>query len=198
MVLGVAGEHATYSKYGQPFKESAFVLDELKVIKGKRRLILDVYPSCARRGGGGQLGYWFEESLLCFLRQSDLLRVQGKGLLSEASRANPFSANIFLEYSAEEGMAGVGVAPLPLLVYGRRAWPGNRCCHCGGFGRNSRCQLGSTWRPRPAISHCWHLCIQIADKLRRERRPQFGYKRPLFQCNDFVVKKRKMLKNKGR
>ena len=45
-------------------------------------------------GGGGQLGYWFEESLLCFLRQSDLLRVQGKGLLSEASRANPFSANI--------------------------------------------------------------------------------------------------------
>jgi hypothetical protein len=45
-------------------------------------------------GGGGQLGYWFEESLLCFLRQSDLLRVQGKGLLSEASMSNPFSANI--------------------------------------------------------------------------------------------------------
>jgi hypothetical protein len=28
MVLGVAGEHATYSNYGQPFKHSAFVLDE--------------------------------------------------------------------------------------------------------------------------------------------------------------------------
>jgi hypothetical protein len=28
MVFGVAGEHATYSKYGQPFKHSAFVLDE--------------------------------------------------------------------------------------------------------------------------------------------------------------------------
>jgi hypothetical protein len=32
--------------------------------------------------------------LLCFLRQSDLLRVQGKGLLSEVSRANPLSGNV--------------------------------------------------------------------------------------------------------
>jgi hypothetical protein len=28
MVLGVAGEHAAYSKYGQPFKHSALVLDQ--------------------------------------------------------------------------------------------------------------------------------------------------------------------------
>jgi hypothetical protein len=28
----------------------------------------------------------------------------------------------------------------------------------------------------------------LLDKLRRERRPQFDYKRPLFQCNDFAVK----------
>jgi hypothetical protein len=28
MVLGVAGEHPAYSKYGQPFKHSALVLDE--------------------------------------------------------------------------------------------------------------------------------------------------------------------------
>jgi hypothetical protein len=28
MVLAVAGEHAAYSKYRQPFKHSAFVLDE--------------------------------------------------------------------------------------------------------------------------------------------------------------------------
>ena len=28
MVLGVAGEHAAYSKYGQPFTHSAFVMDE--------------------------------------------------------------------------------------------------------------------------------------------------------------------------
>jgi hypothetical protein len=44
----------------------------------------------------------------------------------------------------------------------------------------------------PAISHCCHFCIQIADKLRRERRPRFDYKRPLFQC--IAVKKRTMLK----
>jgi hypothetical protein len=44
--------------------------------------------------GGGQLGYWFEESLLAFLRQSDLLRVQSKGWLSDASGSNPFSALI--------------------------------------------------------------------------------------------------------
>ena len=36
--------------------------------------------------------------------------------------------------------------------------------------------------------------LKIGDKLRRERRPRFDYKRPLFQCNDFAVKKRTMLK----
>jgi hypothetical protein len=42
-------------------------------------------------GGGGQLGYWFEESLLAFLRQSDLLRVQARDLVSDASKSNLFS-----------------------------------------------------------------------------------------------------------
>ena len=45
-------------------------------------------------GGGGQLAYWFEESLLAFLRQSDLLRVQARELLSDASECNPFSRPI--------------------------------------------------------------------------------------------------------
>ena len=45
-------------------------------------------------GGGGQLSYWFEESLLSFLRQSDLLRVQARALLSDASKSNPFSVPI--------------------------------------------------------------------------------------------------------
>jgi hypothetical protein len=30
--------------------------------------------------GGGQLGYWFQEALLGFLRQSDLLRVNAQKL----------------------------------------------------------------------------------------------------------------------
>ena len=32
--------------------------------------------------GGGQLPYWFEESLLSFLRESDLIRVRDANLLS--------------------------------------------------------------------------------------------------------------------
>jgi hypothetical protein len=40
--------------------------------------------------GGGQLPYWFEESLLAFLRASDLQRVQKANMLSAASESNPF------------------------------------------------------------------------------------------------------------
>lgn len=45
--------------------------------------------------GGGQLPYWFEENLLAFLRQGDLLRVRKLELLSDASRRNPFGEEIF-------------------------------------------------------------------------------------------------------
>lgn len=44
--------------------------------------------------GGGQLPYWFEEALLAFLRQGDLIRVRRAGLLSDASSRNPFSREI--------------------------------------------------------------------------------------------------------
>lgn len=44
--------------------------------------------------GGGQLPYWYEESLLAFLRESDVLRVRQAGLLSNASLANPFGVAI--------------------------------------------------------------------------------------------------------
>jgi hypothetical protein len=50
----------------------------------------------------------------------------------------------------------------------------------------------------PAISHWCAFCIQIADKLYRKRRPRFDYKCPRFQRNESAVKKRTMLKNKGR
>ena len=45
--------------------------------------------------GGGTADYWFEEALLCFLRQTDLFRVRDAGLLSASSAANPFGANIW-------------------------------------------------------------------------------------------------------
>jgi hypothetical protein len=58
-------------------------------------------------GGGGQLGYWFEEALLCFLRQSDILRVEAKGLLSLASHLNPFSAAILENIPAKKPWLGL-------------------------------------------------------------------------------------------
>lgn len=53
--------------------------------------------------GGGQVGYWFEESLLTYLRESDLIRVIKRNLLSQASLNNPFGTEILGSLSAREG-----------------------------------------------------------------------------------------------
>lgn len=44
--------------------------------------------------GGGQLPYWFEEGMMAFLRESDLIRVQRNDLINEASLNNPYSIKI--------------------------------------------------------------------------------------------------------
>ncbi len=44
--------------------------------------------------GGGQLPYWFEESLLAYLREPDVIRIRHENLLSEASLRNPHSQPI--------------------------------------------------------------------------------------------------------
>lgn len=44
--------------------------------------------------GGQQLPYWFEESLLAFLRESDVIRVRNQNALSEASLRNPIALQI--------------------------------------------------------------------------------------------------------
>jgi hypothetical protein len=59
-------------------------------------------------GGGGQLGYWFEEALLAFLRQSDLLRVRDRGIISAASQANPVVASILQAIPLNEPWVGRG------------------------------------------------------------------------------------------
>lgn len=56
-------------------------------------------------GGGGQLPYWAEESLLGFLRESDITRVQGEQLLSPASMSNPFGQRILQQLSQQPGKA---------------------------------------------------------------------------------------------
>jgi len=45
-------------------------------------------------GGRGQLPWWFEESLLAYIRDSDLIRLQRKNLLSDVSYSNPYLAEI--------------------------------------------------------------------------------------------------------
>lgn len=59
-------------------------------------------------GGGGQLGYWFEEALLAFLRQSDLLRIRDRGLVSSASAENPFSAPILESIPEKKAWVALG------------------------------------------------------------------------------------------
>ena len=55
--------------------------------------------------GGGQLSYWYEESLVAFLRESDVLRLQRRGELSDASLANPFGQAILEKFVQEPGTA---------------------------------------------------------------------------------------------
>lgn len=57
--------------------------------------------------GGGQLPYWFEESLLAFLRESDLLRLQNTGYIEPANISNPFGSRI-LERVNTSGGAWLG------------------------------------------------------------------------------------------
>lgn len=51
----------------------------------------------AGESGGGQLAYWFEQNLLAFLRQGDVLGVRELGLLSSQSMDNPFGQQILQE-----------------------------------------------------------------------------------------------------
>jgi hypothetical protein len=57
--------------------------------------------------GGGQLPYWFEEGLIAFLRESDLIRMREATLLSEASLRNPFGLQILTQLVDAPGTAWV-------------------------------------------------------------------------------------------
>lgn len=59
--------------------------------------------------GGKQVAYWFEESLLASLRESDLIRVQQRNLLSPASLANPHAQAILERLATAPGTAWVGL-----------------------------------------------------------------------------------------
>lgn len=59
-------------------------------------------------GGGGQLPYWFEENLLAFLRESDLVRIKRISLLSEICTNNPYAEEIF--FNIENGIPWLGLS----------------------------------------------------------------------------------------
>jgi hypothetical protein len=65
-----------------------------------RRFTLSRFEEPA--GGGGQLPYFFEEQLVGFLRESDILRVLPKGMIDEVSRANPFTDPILKRIESGE------------------------------------------------------------------------------------------------
>jgi hypothetical protein len=50
--------------------------------------------------GTGQVSYWFEESLMAYLRHSDLDRVRAVGLLSPPSERNPYCTQIVNQMGA--------------------------------------------------------------------------------------------------
>jgi hypothetical protein len=60
--------------------------------------------------GGGQLPYWFEETLMAFLRESDIIRIRNENLLSAASMSNPFAIKILDDMDNNPGQAWLGLS----------------------------------------------------------------------------------------
>jgi hypothetical protein len=60
--------------------------------------------------GGGQLPYWFEEQVMGFLREGDLMRMREEGRLSEASIRNPFGLQILHQLDNDPGRAWVALS----------------------------------------------------------------------------------------
>jgi hypothetical protein len=60
--------------------------------------------------GGGQLPYWFEESMMAYLRESDLVRVRRENLLSSASMDNPFAVQILDRLDNSPGTPWLGLS----------------------------------------------------------------------------------------
>ena len=59
--------------------------------------------------GGGQLPYWFEESLLAFVRESDILRIRPRGLIAQTLANNPFAVDIVRRLDDGQGVAWIAL-----------------------------------------------------------------------------------------
>jgi hypothetical protein len=63
-----------------------------------------------RGQGGGQLPYWFEESLIAFLRQSDVQRIIPLNLEQPGSTPNPFGLQVMEQLATEPERAWLALA----------------------------------------------------------------------------------------
>ena len=59
--------------------------------------------------GGGQVSYWFEESMVAQLRESDLIRIRDAGFLSDVSNSNPYGTQILHTMAEQPGKAWLGL-----------------------------------------------------------------------------------------
>ena len=60
--------------------------------------------------GGGQISHWFEESMMAYIRESDLIRIRDANLLSVASSNNPFCQQILAQLENNPGKAWLGIS----------------------------------------------------------------------------------------
>jgi hypothetical protein len=115
--------------------------------------------------GGGQLPYWFEESLMAFLRQSDVQRVIPMNLPNLEPSPNPFGAQILQQFTADPEKAWLGLAWRQFMFWfadiERRL--GSAAVTPGSLLRNA----DSNWRT-----------LDDADFLMEERRNDGGWIRP--------------------
>jgi len=66
-----------------------------------------------KEGGGGQLPYFFEASLMAFLREGDIARLRQRGFdefIGGGFSANPFAAQIFEKLVNNPGKAWVALS----------------------------------------------------------------------------------------
>lgn len=55
--------------------------------------------------GGGQIPYWFEESVMAFLREPDIVRLQKANFLSQTGMTNPYGQQILQQFNNDPGKA---------------------------------------------------------------------------------------------
>jgi len=60
--------------------------------------------------GGGQIPYWFEESMMAYLREPDITRVQKANFLSSASMANPYGQSILQQLASDPEKAWLSLS----------------------------------------------------------------------------------------